>query len=477
MKYIVRYIILAAMMLTGLVACSSESYPGVEYEPVLSDDLANNESSNRLNGRVPVNVLLGGNSFGMTQATRGTGPFVVPEGTDPDPFDIEHYGKNIFRILAFRDYSDDQGYGTPDFTQRSSNQDDSNCLVDGRDSHLGMQAQLDVDGDVKMHMKRENLRVDTTLYYKNNFTEDGYNDLTYNFFVYNIDDFKADDSNTHRTSNSFSYDVVLDGCTDFMVGTAPKLTPEVLNEYYPDVVDNLKKEERDYILNLGNYSRYAADHGIDPIVTINHLLPRLRFVCYPADKSAKDVTIESITICCRYKGNLVVADANPAKIGFSSFDDELSDLQLMERNPDGKATSSFVPLIPRNNIVNWEEGMDPKDWQANKSGSALIGNDILSAPALDYKMTITYSQLMKGNPGAEELQKTSRVTASFIISAPKTEKSMNMETGDYEFLPGLVYNINLGIYGMRPIAVGVGLEDWDDQGEVIDPEDLQETWE
>ena len=93
MKYMARYIVLATMALTVLTACSSESYPGVEYEPMLSDDLANNESSTKTTGRVPVNVLLGGNSFGVTQATRGTGPFVVPEGIDPDPFDVQHYGK------------------------------------------------------------------------------------------------------------------------------------------------------------------------------------------------------------------------------------------------------------------------------------------------------------------------------------------------------------------------------------------------
>ena len=88
------------MAVACLVACSSESYPGVEYEPVMSDDLKNTESSMNTNGKVPVNVLIGANSFSISQATRGTGPFTIPDGTDD--YITEHYQQAFFHIFAFR---------------------------------------------------------------------------------------------------------------------------------------------------------------------------------------------------------------------------------------------------------------------------------------------------------------------------------------------------------------------------------------
>ena len=81
MRYIVKYIVVM-IAVASLVACSSESYPGIEYDPHMSEDLVNDESSMNANGKVPVNVLIGANSFSISQATRGTGPFTVPDGTD-----------------------------------------------------------------------------------------------------------------------------------------------------------------------------------------------------------------------------------------------------------------------------------------------------------------------------------------------------------------------------------------------------------
>ena len=151
----------------SLVACSSESYPGIEYDPHMSEDLVNDESSMNANGKVPVNVLIGANSFSISQATRGTGPFTVPDGTDD--YATKHYNQAIFHIFAFRDHRDEIGKDavTPDFTKRSGDESDihGDCLVDGVTPLVGMVAKLDSEGDIKLHMKRISQRADSTLYY------------------------------------------------------------------------------------------------------------------------------------------------------------------------------------------------------------------------------------------------------------------------------------------------------------------------
>ena len=449
------------MAVACLVACSSESYPGVEYEPVMSDDLKNTESSMNTNGKVPVNVLIGANSFSISQATRGTGPFTIPDGTDD--YITEHYQQAFFHIFAFRDRRDEQGNDAvvPDYTKRSGDENDTHgdCLIDGISSIEGMAAKLDPDGDLKLHMKRANLRVDSILYYYTRHADKGYN-----FFVYHLDDFKPTIENTHRSTDKVSYDVEIDGARDYMVGCSPRLTPQVLNEYYPDAAAKLSDIERNYILNIGNYSRYAADHGIDPIVTIKHLLPRIRFVCYPADASANKVQIERITLSSRHTGNLVVASADTKELGFSSFNDDRIDIALGERNPDGEASSPFVPLVPKNNIVNWEPGMDPQDWM--KNGGTVIGGDLLLAPDTEYKMHIVYTQELSGiNPVTGE-RNSNEISAIYTITAPKIDESMNPQTGEYQFMGGLIYNVNIGVYGLRPLEMNVGLDGWEEGGNI-----------
>ena len=460
MRYIVKYIVVM-IAVASLVACSSESYPGIEYDPHMSEDLVNDESSMNANGKVPVNVLIGANSFSISQATRGTGPFTVPDGTDD--YATKHYNQAIFHIFAFRDHRDEIGKDavTPDFTKRSGDESDSHgdCLVDGVTPLVGMVAKLDPEGDIKLHMKRISQRADSTLYYYNRHADKGYN-----FFVYHIDDFVPTAENTHRETDKISYDVEIDGARDFMVGSSPRLTPQVLYESYPDAVDKLSADERNYILNIGNYSRYAADHGIDPIVTINHLLPRIRFVCYPADPSANKVQIERITLSSRHAGNLVVASADPKDIGFSSFDDDRIDIALGERNPDGDPSSPYVPLTPKNNIVNWEPGMDSQNWMEN--GGTVIGDDLLLAPDTEYKLHIVYTQELSGiNPVTGE-RNSNEISAIYTITAPKLEESMNPQTGEYQFMGGLIYNINIGVYGLRPLEMNVGLEGWEEGGNI-----------
>ena len=145
-------------------------------------------------------------------------------------------------------------------------------------------------------------------------------------------------------------------------------------------------------------------------------------------------------------------------------DDDRIDIALGERNPDGDPSSPYVPLTPKNNIVNWEPGMDSQNWMEN--GGTVIGDDLLLAPDTEYKLHIVYTQELSGiNPVTGE-RNSNEISAIYTITAPKLEESMNPQTGEYQFMGGLIYNINIGVYGLRPLEMNVGLEGWEEGGNI-----------
>ena len=466
MRYTIRHITLLLLLAVLLTACSSESYPGLENEEQRASELINTESGKGTSA-VPIIVTLSETGFFNSVVTRGTGPIVMPPETKEDSIrDVEHYENSVIYIYAFRDQHDAQGNWTytPDLTKRSSDENDNNtnCLVDGVDPLLGMPSMLDSDRSGVLHMKRDYLRRDTTLYYPNSREEFGYN-----FFCYYIDDFQPDQSNARRETDGIYYHIDIDGTRDIMVGHAPRLTRQVLEERYPDIT--LSEEDRHHVLNVGNYSTFAAYQGINPIVDMHRTLTRLRFRGIPADESACDVQFNKIVVRARRSGTLCVANANQDQIGFA-FDDELGDIELMQRNPDGHGNSPYVPLVATDSLVNWEEGMNRENWQDEKNlaGSVVIGGDMLLPPATEYRMEITYTQLLKSIDEATGERKKQTLTAVFTMPAPKLkEQTYDPATDSYWFGAGQTFNINIGVYGLRPIESTATLNGWEEGGEVI----------
>lgn len=468
MKYNFRHITLFAFTALCFMGCAGESYPGLEYDRTVSEDIINNESGMNDPNGVPVEVYVSPQRF-VTATTRGVGPFIVPDSADViSPEDSIRYSnryvKSLFYTFAFRDTPDDQGALTyqPDFTKHSNDKNDGkvNCLVDAGDKPYGMPGMLDSDHSGRIHMKRAGLRLDTTMYYG-----DRYRDVGYNFFVYHVDDLPLE-GKMHRDETGVWYDVDLDGTRDIMVGAAPLLTPEVLDTAYAEISRNLTREERDHILNVGNYSDFAAQRGIHPYVPLKHQLARLQFRAFPADWSCDSVFIESINIECLHSGKLYVAAPDREQIGFR-LDSSRVWQPLQEIHPtlhkDSLGVTPYIlPLDTVRNHVSWKEGMS-ETWINNQW--VVVGGDMMVPEDTLLMMELTYRQILR-TYDAEGKNKISRITAKYKLPAPKTPLCYDERTQKYLYKRGYKFNVNIGVYGLRPIEIYTTVDGWEDGGEI-----------
>ena len=455
-----QHILIAITAILLIGACSGESYPGITYVYPESEDVTNHESGRVPDLGIPVKVFLRPQSFFSISSTRGSGPLDVPSQNRADS---NRYEKSLFYIYAFRHASDDQGFAPADLTKRSGDVKDAqaNCLVDGPTYPYGMPALLAYDRSGEMKMKALTPFVrDTTLHYSYY-----YQDIGYNFFAYYLDD--AAIKEEHRTQENITFDFELDGSQDIMYGHAPHLSPSVLNEQYANI--QLTAEQRYHVLNTGDYSSFASHVGIDPIIDLNHGLTRIQFLAYPGDRSADNITITGIELESRYKGHLVAA-ARSLNENTLTFDDDRTYLSLKASNPDGEGTSPYLPLEKGGNTVQWEEGMSENHWSENPP--TRIGGDLLLPTDSVYAMILHYSQkLHEGKNGKRN------VSLYYRLPAPQTEQSLNEYTGKYMYKPGYIYNVKIGVFGLRKIEIGVTIEgqEWESGGEItIGPDD---EWE
>lgn len=483
MKFVVvRHIVLSVIAALCVVGCAGESYPGLEYDRTVSEDIINNESGMTTPDGVPIEVYVSPQRF-ITATTRGLGPFIVPDSTDvisqEDSIRYSNrYQYSNFFIFAFRDTPDDQGALTyqPDYTKHSNDVNDGkvNCLVDAADKPYGMPGRLDSDHSGRIHMKRAGFRLDTTMYYG-----EKYRDIGYNFFVYHVDDMPLD-GKMHRDETGIWYDVDLDGTRDIMVGVAPVLTPDVLDDSYAEISRNLTREERDHILNVGNYSDYAATRGIHPYVPLKHHLVRLRFLAYPADRSCDSVFIESIEIEGKHCGKLYVATPNPDAIGFR-MDTMRTWIPLKEIHPtlhrDSMGVTPYIlPLDTVRNHVSWIDGVSSFEWMKNEP--TIIGGDMMMPEDSVYMMRLIYRQILNEKNSETGQDRINRVKASYILSAPRAKVNYDEKTEQYIYRRGYMYEINIGVFGLRQAEVNVSLGGWtdggiieiDDEGEFYDDE-------
>ena len=89
---------MALMVVALMVGCAGESYPGLEYDYVLNEDIINTEGDpSKMRGR-PIEIFASPQSFATT--TRGVGPFDMPDTTRRDS---NHYENARLYIFAFRD--------------------------------------------------------------------------------------------------------------------------------------------------------------------------------------------------------------------------------------------------------------------------------------------------------------------------------------------------------------------------------------
>lgn len=461
----IRCILTATMGTLLLMSSCKDSYPGLDYQPNPDEVPSNNEDLPV--EKTPIKLYTNNPGF-FSLTTRGTGAF--------DPTDnSKKYLNSVFHVFAFRVGTGDDGTGGQgpiantvnlQYSAYSDNQgfrDNTNefCLLDGHDYALGMPYRFIPDDNVGSMGGLT--PVDEGEYYYSG----TYQDVGYTFFGYHIDDFQPVlGVNAFRSSSEIYYDVDLDGCRDIMVGYAEPLKAEDFKEggtYWEEVKAlELSDEEIERILSMhGGYSSFAGHRHIDPILRLKHQLARFKFQAYPGDISANQVCIDSISITGPVKGKLVVAGRKHGHCSFEPYTDVVDECWLSEATDDG---SPFPKRLREEGyVVHWEEGME--NIPAMSRPMTQIGSSLLMASAKSYKMNLYYS-FTRAN-GEKD-----RFKAIYTINPPKNDNlSVDPATGERKFMPGVLYNIKIAVYGLQEIKVSAQVDGWLDGGIIgIDPD-------
>lgn len=457
LKQCIGSFIMAATAAFGAVGCTN-SYPGLTYEA--ENGVENNEQLYK----VPILLFVneqGYFSINTSRAlTRGTGAF--------DESNTGKYDNATFYVFSFRDEESGQTTLTsaPDLTKSaySPNKDTANdpdnesCLVDGTSKILGMPFVCNPDRSGALELK-QSLTVDgeteNSLYYSNK-----YQDVGYNFFGYYIDDFKPTTSNTHRTASSIYYDLQIDGSQDILLGSAPRITSELINEEYSNL--KLSTEDRNRITEIGSYSTFAGHRQLHPVINMEHKLARLVFKAFPGDESADRVTITGISVRAKSKGKLVVAGRTADACELTFNDGSEKELVLREASPDG--VTACPELKSEGYVVTWDETMADTPWADRPSTQ--IGSCLLLPQSESYTLLLYYTYHAANGTDMP-------LTAKYQINAPQNDGvSYDEATNKYYFRAGYQYNVKIAVYGLQEIKVAATVEGWQSSDEdiIVDPD-------
>ncbi len=409
----IRILYIGMTMFTAaiiLMACSSESYPGLEYEKTEN----NNEApDNDDMSQTPIRVFVNEQSFyslsaspaGSRQddATRGVGAFQVEndqdiekqlaEGTlsDEDKLRMDlKYQKTRFYIYAFRGKiweskgNSELQYITEPTDFRHYNYAEENvpsnasydkhhedCLVDGYDYGYGMPASLEGDEDTETGLFALDTKMNKELneHTKLHYPDQG--DIGFNFFGYSIGEQTTDETSTlkwgtpvREADRVYYKDIEIDGSQDLLAGYTPPLR-YVLDTRYEKQRKELTTSEVDMIRWIDGYCTFAAHRGIDPQIDMRHQLARFQFRAYPGDESASNTTINSVYIHCHNKGDFVVAHRDTTQVGFYPDESQSGDVYLREKpvivyDAEGKAVGLTEGPI-HDTKGKTDEEIDPKE--------------------------------------------------------------------------------------------------------------------
>lgn len=466
-----------------LLSACNQHYPSIEYDE--PEQIANSEQYDK----TPLMVFVNKQDFFHITATRGTGAFDL-DGS-------EKFKNSTFHVFAFRNnrytgttLSEDvdltksihlNGQLIPEFnedgTEGASRAD---CLLDGPDSRLGMPTKLSADnsGELRTVVQSEGADVPTLLYYSSR-----YQDVGYNFFGYHIDDFDYTAPGVcHRQNDAIYYDLTIDGSQDILCGYAPELTPQVLSDQYGNL--GITSADKAKILNIGAYSTFAAHRDLHPVISMKHMLARLRFVAHPGDEQAKNIVIRSLEVQCPNKGRLTVAHRDLSKIGFEVDATSSARLPLCEGSADGIEKSGALQPVS----VSYTDDMDGVIW--HQRPGQRVGESLLLPQAEEYKLFLTYDQSIQqpvldrngqrqfdadGNLIARTV--THRATAEYNLRLSEGEVSADSPsydpaTGKCIFKKGYAYTIHIGVYGLQEIKVSANIDGWMEGEEInLDPDD------
>lgn len=424
------YIVLTLILGSALVQSCGTSYPDIESP----------DEPNREHGlATPVSVFLSEQDIFSVIATRGTGSWTEASMKRK----IAH---GLFQVFAFRD-------GAAGAMLHTAAQDGRHdfCLVDGTRPYHGKAARLEPDGTGTLRwVSDDDLRSPDTLYYSNDNLR-----VPYTFSAYYLDDFEPSAQNFHRESDEIYYDITLDGAQDMLVGTAPRLTDEVLSTIYKGV--QLNDEERRGIVAVGGYSTYAARFGLHPVVKLRHALPRLRFEIVPADSTAGQTAVTGIFLIAPNRGRLTVASTDASRVGFVASA-QVDTLHLREASTDGVVPGRLVADGPEHRVA----------WRSEYTGRSLddlpgqpVGECLMPAPAESYVLGVDYV--------VTDAQSGSRLPQRSTYVLRPSQVTANYDEGAQRFMfrPGYEYTIKIGVYGQTGLKVSTSLGAWQESGTVV----------
>lgn len=270
----------------------------------------------------------------------------------------------------------------------------------------------------------------------------------YTFYGYHIDNATTDGTDplpTGDATTGYSIPFKIDGTQDLMVAATDRTK---------DIEASSKKDDlTGREANL--YSAWSARRDVTPNLVFKHLLSRLKFTVKAGNDGetvVAGVSVKEIAVYSRSEGTLVVvpsADGTTTTQGLKDVADLPADLKdatpfnLMEAPAPDAVTKDLVPLQPvtANSVTD----------------AAPIGESMLVIPADTYRMVVTTSQEVNGNP------QTSTNVA--ILKEPDGVKGATFEAGN-------IYTINIIVYGLKEIEVNATLTAWKDGGSItIDPDD------
>lgn len=271
-----------------------------------------------------------------------------------------------------------------------------------------------------------------------------------------------------KEANKMTVPFAINGTQDLMVGWAPETVEEAGITYT-------------------GYSAKSARHGVTPNIQMNHLLSRLKFIIHRGDWQAKNIQLTGITIeQVQNAGTMTVAwdfgVNNYTAADLITWNGTASDFDLMDApanalvpddpTDDGdnlnNAKAPMVTLTPLSlqNIKNWYQplGSDGDVRDTNEKAYAEFGGGMFVAPgATTYQMKLKYKVLVEdrdGNPGFNEPTDPEHPGANTdLIETMDVSYTLTAPGDGYE--QGKSYNINITVYGLKPITATVELTPWE----------------
>lgn len=332
-----RFLIFGTLLLTGLAACSDNTYKGNEPPAVVENT-------------DPMQVLLSVGNPNYNILTKGSGAI---DGTENDVWnDAKVY---IYSFL--------KGSET-DFSIKSTG-DSSICLIDGSKDGNTLHGKLAIVPAGENFIKWDS---DKPVYYPS---------LSgpFDFYGYYIDDLVITEANISRTADAIQLkNIKIDGTQDLM--TAYAMIPE---EDKPALEARLKEE---YEVTLANaYNSFTARRDVQPKMLFKHHLARLKFEIYPGGEKSDSVYVKSISIETPTQATFTVVDKDKAKIGLDFTGSPLEILYLKDAKGAPLGQDYHVNYLP-----------EYKDIKVYDRTPVRVGESMLVAPAESYNFRMDMIQ-------------------------------------------------------------------------------------